>query len=356
MKGLVWDGHELQLTDALQVRAPAADEVKVRVLRSGICHSDINAIDGGTGTPVVLGHEAAGVVMETGAAVTGWSPGDAVVATSWTPCGECRECQRDEPINCNANWGIVPDYPFTWNDKPTIAYARIGSFASEIVVKATQLYRTHEIPSEQAALIGCAVSTGFSAVRRLGQVRNGDRVVVIGIGGIGVNAIQAARLAGATVLAVDINPAKEVTARHFGANEFLCATREQDGPALTRALMQTFAPIDVVVECSGAPVAVEAAIHSVKRGGRAVLIGMTMPGASAKIDLGTMVFGRAVVAALGGGIHPQQDVPELIELIRSRRIDVASQVSQVWPLAHAHQAIDALRAGKVTRAVLDLSL
>ena len=354
MRALVWDGTRLFTTDRLEVRAPGRGEVKVRVLASGVCHSDLNMMDAGlVGTPVVLGHEAAGVVAELGEGVSGLALGDAVMVGTQTPCGHCRECARDEPANCDETWGFVPGQPFRLDGQPVYSFANVSSFAGEIVVKASQLYRTGDLPPEQAALIGCAVSTGFCAAQNLGRVREGDRVAVIGVGGIGVNAIQGARLSGASVLAVDLNPAKEAVARSFGAERFITSTRGQSPQELAAAMQAEAAPIDVVIECSGAPVAIEAAFHAAKRGGRVVLIGMTAPGASVPLGLDSMLGGREIVSTMNGGARPEQDYPRLIELARSRQIDLESQVTQVWPLDQFADAIAALRAGAVTRAVLD---
>jgi S-(hydroxymethyl)glutathione dehydrogenase / alcohol dehydrogenase len=269
-----------------------------------------------------------------------------------TPCGECRECRRDEPANCDQTWGFTPAQPFQWEGRPVSSFANVSSFAGEIVVKASQLYSTQGLPPEQAALIGCAVSTGYGAAMRLGRVQAGDRVAVIGVGGIGVNAIQAAALAGAAVTAVDVNPAKEATARQFGAEAFLAAKRGASS-ADAAAALKAAGPFDVVIECSGAPSAVEAAIHGVKRGGRVVLIGMTGPGATATVSLDAVLSGREIVSTMNGGSRPEVDYPRLIELARERKIDVAGQITRRWPLAEVEAAIAALEAGEVTRAILD---
>ena len=357
MRGVVWDGDRLHVTDELEVRPPHAGEVTVRLLRSGICHSDLNMMESGLGgTPVVLGHEAAGEVMALGDGVNGFRIGDQVMVGTQTPCGTCRECRRGTSANCDVTWGYVPSQPFRWRGQPTYNFANVSSWAGEIVVKAAQLYRTDGLPPEQAALIGCAVSTGYCAARSLGKVGQGDRVAVFGVGGIGVNAIQAARLAGAEVVAVDINADKEAAARSFGAEDFLTAQRGEDGMALAARLAKAFAPIDVAIECSGAPSAVEAAIHGVKRGGRAVLIGIAAPGAKCSVSLDTMIGGREIISEMNGGARPEIDYPALIVMAREREIDVAAQVSRVWPLAEIEDAIAALRRGEVTRAVLDHSI
>jgi S-(hydroxymethyl)glutathione dehydrogenase/alcohol dehydrogenase len=354
MRGIVFDGERLRLTDALAVRAPGPGEVKVRVLRSGLCHSDLNMVQGGLiQTPVVLGHEAAGEVMTMGAGVADFAVGEPVMVSPQTPCGVCRECQRGAPANCDLTWGMPAQQPFTWEGRPTYSFSNVSSFAGEIVVKARQLFRTGALPPEQAALIGCAVSTGYAAARVLGEVRPGDRVAVIGAGGIGVNAIAGARLAGAEVMAVDLNGRKEAAARQAGASQFLLSTRDIDAETLARMMREAFAPIDVAIECSGAPIAVEAAVGAVKRGGRVVLIGQTRPGARASFGLDDLTMGREILGRLNGGARPERDYSELIALAQAGRIDLASQVTHVWPLAEFEQAIAALEAGEVTRAVLD---
>jgi S-(hydroxymethyl)glutathione dehydrogenase/alcohol dehydrogenase len=160
-------------------------------------------------------------------------------------------------------------------------------------------------------------------------------------------------LAGAEVLAVDLNPTKAAPARAAGAAQFLLVERSAEPASLIAAMREAFAPIDVAIECSGAPVAVEAAIHAVKRGGRVVLIGMTAPGASVRLNLDAMLGGREIVSTMNGGARPERDYPALIRLAETGQIDLAAQVSRVWPLGEFEAAIAALRKGEVTRAVLD---
>jgi S-(hydroxymethyl)glutathione dehydrogenase/alcohol dehydrogenase len=354
MRAIVWDGERLFVTDRMQLRAPGSGEVKVRVVVSGICHSDLNMMEGPScNTPVVLGHEAAGIVEETGPGVTRFASGDAVMVGTQTSCGECRECRRGTPANCDITWGFASSHPFQLDGVPVHNFANVSSFAGEIVVKESQLYPTFELPPEQAALIGCAVSTGYCAARNLGQASAGDRVAVIGVGGIGVNAIQGARLAGADVLAVDLNPGKESVARSFGADRFLLSDRNWDADGMAQAMREAASPIDIAIECSGAPAAVEAAISAVKRGGRVILIGMTRPGASVTLPLDQLLGGREIVSIMNGGAQPERDYPHLIALAREKRIDIAAQITRIWPLAEFEEAIRALRAGEVTRAVLD---
>jgi S-(hydroxymethyl)glutathione dehydrogenase/alcohol dehydrogenase len=356
MRGIIFDGERLRLTDALSVREPGRGEVKLRVLRSGICHSDLNMVEAKALAPIVLGHEAAAEIIALGPDVRDFAVGERVVVGTQTPCGTCRECRRGTPANCDETWGITPRTPFTWEGRPAYSFANVSSFAQEIVARTTQLYRTGDLPPEQAALIGCAVSTGYAAARALGEAEPDDRVVVIGVGGIGVNAIAGARLAGADVFAVDLNADKEAAARQAGASGFLATSRTMDRDALITAMRDAFAPVDIVIECSGVPVAAEAAVGAAKRGGKVVLIGQTKPGARLDLSLDDMTFGREVIGRLNGGARPEVHYPELIDHARARRIDLSAQVTQVWPMAEYEEAIAALKAGKVTRAVLDMTV
>lgn len=356
MKAAVWDGASLFVSDHLKLRSVGEGEVRVRVLRSGICHSDLAMMTPHLPTlPIVLGHEAAGEVAEIGPGVEGWSVGDRVTVGTQTPCGECRECRRGEPHNCDINWGFAPGFPFSLDGKPVASFANVSSFAQEIVVKASQLFAIDDLPMEQGALIGCAVSTGVCASRVLGRVRPDDRVLVFGIGGIGVNAIQGAAKLGAHVIAIDANPAKEAAARQFGAAEFVLADPAMDSDTAGARLASEHGPIDVAVECSGAIGAIETALRSVKRGGRIVLIGMSRPGSQAALPLDRFVTGGEVIATMNGGALPDRDYPGLIAQAQDGRLNIADQVSGIWPLDRINDAIAALKAGEVTRALVNLA-
>ena len=355
MRGVVWDGSRLHLTDDLAVRAPGPGEAQVRVLASGICHSDLNMMDYPMlPTPIVLGHEAAGVVEAVGVGVTNFKIGEPVMVGSQTPCGHCRECQSERYIACDMTYAPVAP-PFTWRDRPTHSFSNISSFASLITVKAEQLVNTEGLKPAAAALVGCAVSTGYGAARNLGQVRRGDTVVVFGVGGIGINAIQGARVAGAArVVAVDVNGDKEPAARRFGAIDFVLLPRSLDAQGIAEHVTAAVgAPVDVAIECSGVPAVVEASILLPKRTGTCVLVGQPSPQATASFNVFGFTLGRNVVSQLNGGTNPRRDFAALINLAREGRIDIDSQVTKVWPLAEIETAIAALRGGQVVRAVLD---
>ncbi|WP_198350797.1 alcohol dehydrogenase catalytic domain-containing protein [Flavisphingomonas formosensis] len=354
MRGIIWDGERLHVTDALEVRAPGPGEVQVRVLASGVCHSDLSVMDHALRpAPIVLGHEAAGVVETLGEGVAGVRVGDPVMVTTQTPCGHCHDCRKGHYATCPEGFGDPEAQPFTWQGRPVWHWANCSSFAGLITVRAQQIFDTAGIDPVHACVLGCAVTTGHGSVNHLAEVVPGDVVVVLGMGGIGVNAVQAARLAGAArVVAVDVNPEKEASARHFGADAFVIPAADgEEAIACIRAAAE--APIDAVIECSGAASAIDVAGRLAKPGGTTVLIGLPRPGTTLNLDVNRFAWGGRIVSMFNGGNDPARDLPRLIDLARSGRIDLPAQVTQVWPLGEVEDAIAALRAGRVTRAVLD---
>jgi len=328
----------------------------VRVLASGICHSDLNVLDGTSPLPppVVLGHEAAGVVDAVGDGVDAVAPGDEVLLASAVACGACRACITGRPGACTH--AFAPGAaPFTWHDEPVRAYANVASFAGATVVRAEQVVPAAGIAAAEAALVGCAVSTGYGVVANVVPVRTGDTVVVFGVGGIGVNAIQSAQLLGAArVVAVDVNPEKVEAARHFGADDVVIAppsTTPDELVAMVRAAAG--AAVDAAIECSGARAAIAAAVAVTGPGGTTALVGIPPPGVAAAVDVNALLRNRRVVGSLNGTVDVPSDFPAIVAAVRRGDLDLAAQVSRVWPLAEIDDAIAAVRAGQVVRAVLD---
>jgi S-(hydroxymethyl)glutathione dehydrogenase/alcohol dehydrogenase len=356
-RGAVWDGTQLFVTDELEVREPGPGEATVDVLASGICHSDLNVIDGTRGggpPPVVLGHEAAGVVRRVGDGVDTVAPGEAIVVGTAVPCGSCRACTSGRGPECRDAFAVDAS-PFRWRGHPVHGYANTSSWAAAITVRASQLVAAPGIPPASAALIGCAVSTGYGVVRNVASVREGDVVAVFGIGGIGVNVLQTARLSGAArILAVDVNPAKRQAAASFGADDFLVLPRAGRAEALAELVREAAGgPIDVAVECSGALVAIDAAIRCTGRGGTTALVGIPPAGQAVPFDMDALLHNRRIVGSFNGIIDLQRDLAAIIEHVRRGELELDAQVSQVWPLDEIDAAIAAVRNGSVIRAVLD---
>jgi S-(hydroxymethyl)glutathione dehydrogenase/alcohol dehydrogenase len=359
MRAAVWDGSKITVVDDLTLREPGRGEVRVDVLASGICHSDLNVIDGTSPrrAPMVLGHEAAGVIGAIGEGVDGLSIGDAVIVGSIAPCRNCRACHDERFTDCPTAFGGRAT-PFEWNGRPVGQYANISSFSSRITVGADQVVAAAGLVATEAALIGCAVSTGYGVVRNVAKVRAGDRVAVFGIGGIGVNVLQTCRLQNASrVIALDTDPRREDLARRFGATDFVTVPRGSDRSA-TAALVHAIEPrgVDAAIECSGALSAIEAAIEVVDHGGIAALVGIPPDGARASFDVGALFRGRRIVGSLNGAQNPERDLGDIVKLARDGKLDLAAQVTRVWPLAEINDAIAAVRRGDVVRAVLDHSV
>ncbi|MET8214191.1 alcohol dehydrogenase catalytic domain-containing protein, partial [Streptomyces sp. NPDC005373] len=274
MKGVLYDGIDLQVVDDLSIREPGPDEVKVRIKAAGVCHSDISVIDGTIPfpTPVVLGHEGAGVVEAVGSSVFHVAPGDHVSLSTLTNCGTCAECGKGRPTMCRKTFG-GRSAPFTWRGEPAYSYANAGVFSEYTVVKGNQAVPIpRDVPLEAAALIGCSVLTGVGAALNRAQVSYGDTAVVIGIGGIGLNVLQGCRIAGASrIVAVDTNPGRAEIAKQFGATDFI-DSRGKNVVDAVKEVLPTGA--DHVFECVGNPTLIRAAIDLLDWHGQCVMVGV----------------------------------------------------------------------------------
>ena len=355
--------HQVQ---ELDLAPPGAHEVLVRLHASGVCHSDFNAIDGTAETrcPAVLGHEGAGVVEAVGSGVTRVAVGDHV-ALSWAPsCGECGECLRDLPQLCATAWpamgtgGLMDGTTRLSRDgEPVYHYSFLSTFAEACVVPERCCVPIRDdIPFEIAGLVGCAVSTGVGAVWRTAQVRPGDRVAVIGCGGVGLSALMAAVAVGAEpVIAVDTAPGKLDVARSFGATHgVLWAGSAEETAEAVREV--SGGGVDYAVEATGRPEAMLAAFLSTRARGAAVLIGI--PRADAVLQLPALSIPRMerrVLGSIYGSSRPERDFPQTLDLYRSGRLPLDRLVSHRLPLDAVEEAFDLMRSGDALRVVLDLT-
>ncbi|KQX10580.1 molecular chaperone GroES [Streptomyces sp. Root431] len=349
MRGVVFDGKSVQVVDDLEVRAPGPGEVLVGIAAAGLCHSDLSVVDGTIPfpPPVVLGHEGAGVVEAVGPGVTHVVPGDHVALSTLANCGACADCDRGRPTMCRKAIGM-PGQPFSRasTGQALFQFASNSSFAERTVVKAVQAVRIpKDIPLTSAALMGCGVLTGVGAVLNRAKVDRGETVVVIGTGGIGLNVIQGARIAGApTIVAVDTNPEKEDVARLFGATHFLAST---DG---VREILPTGA--DHVFECVGHTGLVRTAIELLDRHGQAILLGMTAPTAEASFPPAAMFLDKSILGCRYGSSRPQKDIALYAELYRSGGLLLDELVTRTYPVEEFARAVEDAEQGKVARGVL----
>ena len=356
MRGVIFDGKSPQVVDDLEVREPGVGEVLVRVAAAGLCHSDLSVIDGTIPfpVPVVLGHEGAGTVEAVGAGVTHVQPGDHVALSTLANCGTCRECGRGRPTMCRKAIGY-PGKPFTRTTQPGAPlynFASTSVFAERTVVKAVQVVRIDpDIPFTSAALIGCGVLTGVGAVLNRARVGLGDTVAVIGCGGIGLNVIQGARLAGAArIVAVDAVAEKEQLARTFGATDFVDARAVASTVEAVRALLPE--GVDHAFECVGSTALIRQAIDLLDRHGQAVLLGVPPADAEADFRVADMYLDKSVLGCRYGSSRPQVDIALYADLYRSGRLLLDELVTATYPVEEFEAAAEATHGGRVARAVL----
>ncbi|WP_428954036.1 alcohol dehydrogenase catalytic domain-containing protein [Streptomyces sp. cg35] len=347
MRGVLFDGRQAVVVDDLEIRDPGPGEVLVGIAAAGLCHSDLSVIDGTIPfpRPVVLGHEGAGVVEAVGAGVTHVVPGDHVALSTLANCGACAECDRGRPTMCRKAIGM-PGRPFSRGGEPVFQFAANSAFAERTVVKAVQAVKIpKEIPLTSAALIGCGVLTGVGAVLNRARVDRGDSVVVIGTGGVGLNVLQGARLAGALkVVAVDANPGKEGVAREFGATEFLTDV------GAVRGVLPDGA--DHVFECVGRVELVRAAIDLLDRHGQAVLLGMPAADAEASFVPAQLFLDKSVLGCRYGASRPQRDIRLYADLYGEGRLLLDELVTRTYPVEEFGKAVEDAEAGRVARGVL----
>lgn len=353
MRGVIYDGNQPQVVDDLEVRDPGPGEVLVAIAAAGLCHSDLSVVDGTIPfpVPVVLGHEGAGVVEAVGVGVTHVEPGDHVALSTLANCGACAQCDRGRPTMCRKAIGM-PQQPFTRAGKPLYQFAANSAFAERTVVKAVQAVEIpRDIPLTSAALIGCGVLTGVGAVLNRARVDRGDSVLVLGAGGIGLNVLQGARIAGAlTVVAVDANPAKEETARQFGATHFIDASAVPDVPRAVKEIFPT--GVDHAFECVGSTRVIRQAIDLLDRHGQAVLLGVPPADAEAAFRVSSMFLDKSILGCRYGSSRPQRDIALYAELYRDGRLLLDELVTRTYPVEDFAKAADDAHHGRVARGVL----
>jgi Zn-dependent alcohol dehydrogenase len=355
MRAIVWTG-ELEVRDDVEVREPGLREVKVRIHRAGLCHSDVSVINGTIPMPppIVLGHEGAGVVEEVGAAVTGVKPGDHVVLVTLGNCGQCDACERGLPTHCRRPFGWS-DARFTTGGREVPAFANLGVFSEYTVVHEHQaVVIDPAVPLDAASLIGCAVVTGAGAVLNRARVQPGETVAVVGAGGIGLSVIQGARLASAgRIVAVDANPRKDAVARQFGATDFIDASAVEDTVAAAKHLVP--AGFDYAFECVGHPSLIRQAIDMLGTGGSCVLLGVPKLGTEASFVVGNLYNDKSILGCRYGQTRPHHDVPLITRFYLDGRFMLDEMVSQTYDLGDIERALADLEAGTLNRGVLTLT-
>ncbi len=354
-------GQPLVLEE-VAVAPPQAGEVRVRMKAAGICHSDLHVMNGTLPLPcpIIPGHEGAGVVESVGPGVTTVSPGDSVIPIWRASCGRCEFCLNGKPALCDMGTtmrftGLMPDGRTRFqraSGEPVRHYAGVSTFSSvSTMPEAAVVKIAPDFPLWKAALIGCGVITGLGAVLEAAPVRAGQSVAVFGCGGIGLNAIQGARLAAAgRVIAVDRHPGKETKARELGATDFVDAS-VADPVAAIQAL--TNGGVDVTVEAIGHPEAMEQAFDALKKGGTCVVAGITGRDARARINVNQLVYAeKTFKGTLYGSMKPRVDLPRLIALHEQGAFKLEELLTRTYRLEEINEAYEDLQAGRLARGLI----
>lgn len=346
--------------ETIRVAAPKRNEITIKVAACGVCHSDLSATTGKIQypPPLVLGHEAAGVVIEVGEGVTAFQEGDHVVSSFISMCGKCRQCVRGRPVLCeNASKAMftLPDGTVRTTDQDgndLNVFGACGVMAEYATLHVDNAVKIEAgVPLQNAALVGCAVMTGVGAVFNTARLEPGSRAAVFGVGGVGLNAIQGCATAGAEmIVAVDTSDTKLEMARQFGATHTVNINEVEDA---ARAVKKLTGGVDYAFECVGAGAVVAQAYKSLGRGGTAVVVGVADP--KDKTSIGTLSLPadeRTLKGSWLGSARPQHDFPRILALYKAGKLKLDELVTRTYTIEEAPQAFDDMVAGKNARGVI----
>lgn len=352
----------LEIRD-VEVDAPHAGEVRIRMGASGVCHSDLSMQNGTimSPTPIVLGHEGAGIVEEVGPGVTNVKVGDHVVV-SWVPqCGKCFYCARGQGELCKeadpalATGGLLDGTTrFTAGGAPLFQMAASGTFSEHSIIPAIGAVKIDDdVDLKVAALIGCGVLTGVGAALNTADIAKGDIVAVVGCGGVGLNVIQGARIAGAgQIIAIDMNETKLGLAKQFGATETINASQSNALSQVMELTEQRGA--DVAFEVIGLGETIDQTIAMTRRGGQSILVGVPRMDVMLTLPafLGVVLQEKTIKGCWYGSSNVHQDVPKLVDLYRKGDLMLDELISREIRLDQVNEAFDAMKTGEVARSVI----
>ncbi|MGE3595637.1 MAG: Zn-dependent alcohol dehydrogenase [Dehalococcoidia bacterium] len=356
MQAAVFHGPQQPLTiEEVEIDQPMANEVLVRTVGSGVCHSDLHFVDGfyPFPAPAILGHEAAGIVEAVGSGVTYVKPGDHVIACLSVYCGDCDNCLTGKTHLCANRPMRGPNDPpkLTWNGTPVTQFASISGYAEKMLVHEHALAKIgDDMPLDRAALIGCGVTTGVGAVLNTAKVEPGSTVAVFGAGGVGLSAIQGARIAGARmIIVVDVHENKLATARELGATHSVDASSRDPVEAIRD---MTGGGVDYSFEAIGLKKAAEQCFDCIRPGGTATIIGMIPVGQKIELDGSVFLREKKIQGSSMGSNRFRVDMPRYIDFYRQGRLNLDGMITRRGRLEDVNEAFRAMKAGEVARTVL----
>ncbi len=344
--------------ETVEIDAPQTNEVLVRTVASGVCHSDLHYVDGeneigALGGPggTVLGHEGAGIVEAVGEGVTYVQPGDHVVACVSMYCGTCDQCLGGNPARCRTSFRDFRKDRMQQDGATIVPFVGLGTYAEKMLVNETNLVKVpHDVPLDRAALLGCGVTTGFGAALNTAQVRPGSRVAVFGCGGVGLSIIQGAYVAGASVIiGVDQFESKRAMVMAANGTHFVDASRE-DAVEAVRALGG--GGVDYAFEAVGLPKLVRQCVESLDTAGTAVVVGVQPTGAVFEIPSAALGGEKRLMTCSMGSNRFRVDIPHWLDFYRQGRLRLDEMISARRPLDDINEAFRSMRAGEVARNVL----
>jgi S-(hydroxymethyl)glutathione dehydrogenase/alcohol dehydrogenase len=356
---VMYDFNAPLVVEEVELKEPKDDQVVVKMVATGFCRTDLSVLHGllPYPPPLVLGHEGAGIVEEVGKNVVGVRPGDHVITSFVQHCGECHYCRAGRAYLCErgVQAAIEGSHMTFEKDGQDIArFGGVGSLAEKTLMQSTAVFKIPEgVPLNRACLIGCGVITGVGAAVNTVKIHPGDTVAVLGCGGVGMNVIQGAALSGAgRILAVDVDPRKLEAAKKFGATETVQIKEGEEVSEEIRSRTDGLG-VDFAFEVIGVPEVIRQAFFSLKRGGKAVVVGVAGFGQDVALPASMIALEeRSVVGSLYGSATLTRDIPRLLDLYQRGRLKLDELVTKEIPLDRINEAVAAMESGTAVRSVI----
>ena len=360
---VAWKAGEPLTIEEVHLAPPKAGEVVVEIKATGLCHTDLYTLSGADPEglfPAILGHEGAGVVVEVGAGVTTLKPGDHVIPLYTPECRQCKSCLSQKTNLCTAiratqGQGLMPDGTsrFSIDGQPIHHYMGTSTFANHIVVPEIALAKIRDdAPFDKVCYIGCGVTTGIGAVIYTANVEAGANVVVFGLGGIGLNVIQGAKMVGADkIIGVDINPEREAMARQFGMTDFVNPNEVEN--VVDHIIQLTDGGADYSFECIGNTDVMRQALECCHRGwGQSIIIGVAEAGAEIATRPFQLVTGRVWKGSAFGGARGRTDVPKIVDWYMEGKINIDDLITHHLRLDQINEGFEMMKRGESIRSVV----
>jgi S-(hydroxymethyl)glutathione dehydrogenase/alcohol dehydrogenase len=369
---VAWEANKPLTIETVDLEGPKPGEVLVEIMATGVCHTDaytLSGLDSEGKFPCILGHEGAGIVREVGAGVTSVKPGDHVIPLYTPECRQCKTCLSQRSNLCTAirstqGQGLMPDgtsrfsceaLPKKGSSEPVWHYMGCSTFSNFTVLPEIAVAKVREdAPFDKICYIGCGVTTGIGAVIYTAKVRPGSNVVVFGLGGIGLNVIQAARMVGADrIIGVDLNPSKVEMAKKFGMTHFVNPDEVGRDKVVQAIQDLTDGGADYSFECVGNVHTMRQALECCHRGwGESIIIGVAPSGAEISTRPFQLVTGRVWKGSAFGGARGRTDVPKIVDWYMDGKIDINSLITHTMPINQINHAFDLMHEGKSIRSVV----